>query len=351
MEWPSPRDTSSRIDTFGTTLSQPFEEKSVGDWLDAYQGILHWRACHGYPMNTFQANLRGSVAEVAKGAAVVQRLKRFPSIEKKLMDRSTMRLSQMQDVAGLRAVMPDVASLSRVRNSFLGKKFDHQLIGTVDYLEKPRPSGYRSVHLIYSYDNKRAKAYKGLRVEVQLRTQLQHAWAMAVETIGHDIKSDLKGGQGPNKWLDFFQMASCAFAHSEGMTPVVSLSSLTQQETMRSTLEMADELGVESKLRALGALISAIGERKLKQAGAYQLVILDLDRMTVNIRTFRTGRAEQANEEYSALEQEQRNGRNISVVLVSAESIRTLKSAYSSFFLNSASFLKQLTRYRDELRG
>src|SRR3989344_2389410 len=54
-----------------------------------------------------------------KSALVVQRLKRLPSILKKLKRRyegkePTMNLSQMQDIAGCRAVLSNVESVKKV---------------------------------------------------------------------------------------------------------------------------------------------------------------------------------------------------------------------------------------------
>ena len=56
----------------------------------------------------------------------------------------------------------------------------------VDYINHPREdTGYRGIHLIYRYRSDRKKrAWNGRKIEVQLRTKLQHAWATAVETIG-----------------------------------------------------------------------------------------------------------------------------------------------------------------------
>ena len=302
-------------------------------------------------MNTFQASLRGCANENAHSAEVVQRLKRFWSIEKKLREKPTMRLSQMQDVAGLRVVVPDVATLKKVNTAFQQKKFRHRLVGTDDYLEEPRSSGYRSVHLKYAYDNPRAPAYKGLRVEVQIRTQLQHVWAMAVETIGHNIKSDLKGGAGPTNWLDFFRHVAAAFAEREGLHHEGEFRVMRQAEIVSKTMKLADALGVESKLKALKMAVNAVNQVGMQGIRDFQLVELNLDERSVTIRAYSKSRIEQANEDYAALEKRQRDGENVAGVLVSAQSIRTLKSAYSSFFLNSDAFVEELRKFRRELAG
>lgn len=49
---------------------------------EALDLINQWRACHAYPVNTFNATLRSRVKKISKNALVAQRLKRVPSIEK-----------------------------------------------------------------------------------------------------------------------------------------------------------------------------------------------------------------------------------------------------------------------------
>ena len=63
-------------------------------------------------------------------------------------------------------------------------------------MTQPRDSGYRAVHLWTRYD--------GLRVEVQLRTQMQHAWAINVENLSLVTGTDYKSGAGSpdvHTWL------------------------------------------------------------------------------------------------------------------------------------------------------
>lgn len=78
----------------------------------------------------------------------------------------------------------------------------HELEAVDDYIADPRSSGYRGTHLIYRYFSDRVETYNGLRVEVQLRSHLQHAWATAVETVGTFLKQALKASQGHEQWRD-----------------------------------------------------------------------------------------------------------------------------------------------------
>ncbi|MBR7037302.1 hypothetical protein IKI14_05690 [bacterium] len=37
--------------------------------------------------------------------------------------------------------------------------------------------------MVYKYQNAYAPEYNGLQIEIQLRTELEHLWATAVETM------------------------------------------------------------------------------------------------------------------------------------------------------------------------
>ena len=57
-------------------------------------------------------------------------------------------------------------------------------VRSTDYIENPKSSGYRSIHYIYKYSSN-IQDYDGLKIELQIRTRLQHSWAMAVETASY----------------------------------------------------------------------------------------------------------------------------------------------------------------------
>src|ERR1019366_9744121 len=84
-----------------------------------------------------------------------------------------------------------------------------------DYVDHPKASGYRSYHLIYRYFSDKKATHNGLKIEVQIRSQLQHAWATAVETVGTFIQQALKSSQGEEDWLRFFALMGSAIAYRE----------------------------------------------------------------------------------------------------------------------------------------
>jgi putative GTP pyrophosphokinase len=111
--------------------------------------------------------------------------KSTPAIVDKLR-RSSMRLTQMQDIAGCRVVVPDIPAQDRVI-ARLEQMFD---VTIIDRRAKPS-HGYRAVHVVVRE--------VGLPVEVQVRTDLQHVWAELSEKLADAFGSQLKYGGGPEE--------------------------------------------------------------------------------------------------------------------------------------------------------
>jgi ppGpp synthetase/RelA/SpoT-type nucleotidyltranferase len=82
--------------------------------------VSEWRACHAYPINTFQATLRDKLHKLNLDATslVAQRLKRMPSIVDKLKRFPRMNLVQMQDIGGLRAVVDCIVDVRKLQESY-----------------------------------------------------------------------------------------------------------------------------------------------------------------------------------------------------------------------------------------
>jgi len=169
--------------------------KSQDEIDQAIKLINDWRASHMYPLNIMKTSLvkllnQNSIVPVL----ISQRLKRLVSIIYKLDLNPQMGLGGMQDIGGYRAVLKDKKDLMKL-HSLLQTNKSHKLIKINDYVSDPKPSGYRSIHYIYEYFSTTEK-FNGLRIELQIRTKLQHNWATAVETAGIITKTSLKSSQG-----------------------------------------------------------------------------------------------------------------------------------------------------------
>jgi ppGpp synthetase/RelA/SpoT-type nucleotidyltranferase len=338
MPWPTPNYSKKAVNRAGETLLRP--DSNLEQWIDAYQALTNWRACHGYPINTFQATLRNKLKRTDSSAVVAQRLKRFPSILSKLRRFEGMKLSRMQDIGGLRAVVTSVKDLRALEESYRSSRFEHELLDCDDYIEQPKRTGYRSLHLIYKYRNPRAPAYDGLMVELQFRTKLQHAWATAVETMGTLLNHSLKSSEGPDIWLRFFSLAGAAFAHLEGCPRVPGFEHLERRETYQLTADMASQLQVTDKLKGYTTAVDQIPHFNFK--AGYYLLVLDISSHRVKIEPFARANLDEANAKYAAIEGQASGGTAIQAVLVSATSLDNLRKAYPNFFLDTNEFVRRL---------
>ena len=222
-----PTESKASINRAGQALVQ-----NVGnvEELEAARDLANrWRACHAYPINTFQATLRIKLKDYPGDPIVAQRLKRMPTLVDKLKRYPDMQLTTMQDIGGVRAILNEVNDVYKLAGEYKNKsRFKHELVKEYDYIANPRDEdGYRSLHLIYKYRNTQHPGYDGLRLELQIRTRLQHTWATAVETMDTLLGQALKYRQGDQEWQDFFAITSSAFAYMEDCHPIPRFKELT----------------------------------------------------------------------------------------------------------------------------
>ena len=336
-----PQYSRTQVNKAGEILIDPRADETHQTW--AIDVLSNWRACHAYPINTFQATLRSRLKRIDKTALVAQRMKRSPSIIAKLKRFSGMQLARMQDIGGLRAVVWSLADVRALEKSYKSpnNSFKHILVTTKDYIQSPKPTGYRSLHLVYKYQNAASPEYNGLQLELQIRTRLQHAWATAVETMGTFLKYALKSSEGPGSWLEFFAAAGSAFAALENCPPVPGYENQDSVEIFTSVTKEARRLDVYSRLAAFTVALNAIEEKK-DAASFYHLITLNAVEKTVYIQSYGRRRLEDASRDYAVQEKRMTDGEDLQVVLVSAGPLDALKRAYPNYFLDTKEFVDTL---------
>jgi putative GTP pyrophosphokinase len=283
------------------------------------------------------------VRQVDPGALVVHRLKREPSITLKLRNTSGMQLARMQDLGGVRVVVSDMVRLRQVHATCTDATFPYPVVRPYDYIASPKPSGYRSFHLVHRYQNPAVPESDGLLVEVQLRTELQHAWATALETVDAFRQSKLKSSQAEDEWQDFFRLSGAALALLEGLPVNEQFAGQTAQEVFSETAREMDALLVTQKLRSYAKAVRAINGSA--DGKTCFLLELDIDQSAVNFRSFPSDQLELANQEYLAAEARARET-GAYVVLAAAESPEALRDAYPNYFLETGQFLALLNLVR-----
>ncbi|HKS27193.1 MAG TPA: hypothetical protein VJS44_05210 [Pyrinomonadaceae bacterium] len=148
------------------------------------------------------------------------------SISDKLR-RESIRLTQIQDIAGCRLIVPDIAGQDSVVDSL------KNLFGNVTVVDRrQRPShGYRAVHVIVNLLNK--------TIEIQVRTSLQHIWAELSEKFSDVVSPAIKYGGGDEGIQTTLMDWSSLFAKEESLE--VKIAHIAAQLSTRDNITDEDK--------------------------------------------------------------------------------------------------------------
>ena len=163
-----------QIDRLGERLrSDPMDDRTLAESQE-------FRALYALPMLKAQALIRQHL-----GLNATARLKTVNTTVEKLR-RESIRLSQMQDVAGLRLVGDWYLSEQDLVVSQIAKLFDS--VKVQDRRVK-HSQGYRAVHVIPVVDQ--------FPIEIQVRTLQQDGWAQAMEKLADAVGRQVRYGGPP----------------------------------------------------------------------------------------------------------------------------------------------------------
>jgi putative GTP pyrophosphokinase len=119
---------------------------------------------------------------------IKSRVKKPMSIVEKLHRRNLpvnldSMINHLDDVAGIRVICSFVDDIYNVARMLVSQD-DIRVIAVKDYIEHPKPNGYRSYHLIVEVPVFFSDRKKDMRVEVQIRTIAMDFWA----SLDHQLK-------------------------------------------------------------------------------------------------------------------------------------------------------------------
>lgn len=347
MSWTERKHSKGAIDRAGIaliTLPQGHSERSK-----ALSVIDNWRSCHAYPLHIVANTLQSRAKRIKASAIVSRRTKRMPSIALKLKQNPNMKLSQMQDIGGCRVVLPNLkdvgALIEEYRSTNKSRKNRTYWIEEYDYISKPKTDGYRGYHFVMSYDTdyETKKAFRRQRIEVQMRSKLQHAWATALETAelftNQALKSKIKNAS--QNWLRFFQLMGSAIALRENR-PLVP-DTPTKQKTLASELnQLIRKEKIIQLLQGWNLTVNFL-EKTIEEADIY-LLLQSTNEMSLRIQPFFNNQRAEAEKEYLSTEKQYESEEHIQVVLVSVESIGALRRAYPNYFVDTKTFIEAVNK-------
>jgi len=312
------------------------DNQSLQDFVNSY-GVLHnWRSSHDYPIQSMLGFFRKKAFERDPDAVVARRLKRTPSILAKLKREAGMKLDRMEDIGGIRIITKDTKSVFAITKAIKGGRTRNILRRERDYINNPKNSGYRGIHLVYTYNGSKP-GFPCHNIELQIRTKAQHAWATTVEVVGAFTNQGLKASSGSAEWIEFFKLASHVFSDSEMNLHLYEESIQRRSDLIKSSRN----LKVLEKLQAYAVSTKHINDLK-DQHSKYYILLLDSATSRISINNFRTFKA--ASEFYAKEETKHNRDPTKDVVLVSTESLKGLKLAYPNYFADTTDFRQRIRR-------
>ena len=188
----------------GRTVVGEYEALELEDVFDEY------RKSHLEPLSEVTLELQDWLSQYDSTYYIAQRLKRKPQIIRKLQ-RFSVRLTQLQDIGGCRIIVDTNADVERLLG-FLESRVASQdqmsLERVTDYRELGRDdSGYRAVHLILNRS--------GCKLELQVRSRIQHYWAESIERTSVIYGHYLKELEGDPVVVEYFKRLSDLFYEIE----------------------------------------------------------------------------------------------------------------------------------------
>lgn len=345
MGWVKPGNYSkNNVDRVGEILrgKRKVQEYSQEE-VEAFNTFSNWRASHAYPLHIIMKNIKKIAVKISPDAICVQRLKRVRAIIIKLERFPEMKLSRIEDVGGCRIVMPDVALARKLADQYVSKNKRHKRVKSRDknYINYPKPDGYRSIHIVYSYysRNKVGEVFNGKLIEIQIRSRLQHIWATALETVDLFSHQRMKFGKGDPKWEHFFKLVSSAFAIME-KCPIINGTPTDKKELYNEIRMLEKELRVTERMVAWRATVLQLGNKK----EALFVLTLDMKNKKIKYISFKNDKDGwvKANEELSKQEKENNENKDCDVVLVGADNMNELIYGYKNYFADTEEFIKNL---------
>lgn len=256
----------------------------------------------------------------------------------------------MQDIGGCRAILHSVRQVKRLVKRY--KKYNAKSpkdrsrwdgSDDFDYVEHPKADGYRGVHLVFRFNSpsQHRKYFQGQRVEIQIRSWLQHVWATTVETAqvftGQALKSKIK--RANDDWLRFFALVSSAFAMRE-KCPIVPATPANRAQLIAELKAVVERENILRCIWGWANTIRMVAEEfKFPPDSSLYLMQLDPNARTLDAWAYPRDRLTEAQRDYEQKEKETENDPSIQIVLVSVDDFQALRKAYPNYFVDIDAFL------------
>ena len=159
------------------------DDEDLDELEEWYENLALERACG---IRTIMARLENLQQEMRRTSwynpfgEISYRIKSFESACDKCVRKgrpiNRASLENLSDIAGIRIVTPFLDDIDVIKEALILQP-SMFVVREKDYINNPKPNGYRSLHLIVDMDVYFMQTMKHIRVEIQIRTDAQDYWA------------------------------------------------------------------------------------------------------------------------------------------------------------------------------
>lgn len=331
------------------------DEKST-EFLDAMNILSYWRWIHEVPLNNAFNVIQEVWKEIDPNIVYAKRLKRYVSIKSKLKKIRSMDLWRMYDIWWCRMIVTNNKKLNKIvkllrRNPhFLDEGGKNEV---KDYIKGETDSWYRSYHIIWRFLDIN-NTYR--KIEVQVRTSLQHDRATALEIVDIFTKQSLKSNDWEKEWYDFFYNISKLFAFIESLHLFNVKDSrsrndfiewiMKDNDLMKSyqlTILAIKKLNIIQRFDAFTGSINLVNDKIIPENNAWYILIkINLNEKTLSITSFNSDNSIIAEKKYTEEEKKSVDNNNLIIALISTTKFWEIRHAYKNYFADSTNFIKHL---------
>lgn len=150
--------------------------------------------CLNYVENTIKNIIKSQSINVHE---IIGRVKTVESLEGKVKRKNYSNLAEITDLCGIRIITYFSDDVDKIAE-LISQEFEVDVENTIDKRksEDPTKFGYVSLHYVVGLKEGTTPStlygrFKNIKLEIQIRTVMQHAWAEIEHDLGYKSKEDI----------------------------------------------------------------------------------------------------------------------------------------------------------------